>query len=173
MALDLVKGFSNKSWISKRLWRTIKGLKEIGPKLGLVSDVRTEEEDPHSSAALAMAGLAGHEISGIGNGFVQDNGSNTGGVGGLNGSGNVNASANGSGPDGFQMSHDMTSLFEAALGSVGINNGNGGSSNTGGAVGSASGGYIPMQDGDSLVGGVGSNAFGGDEELYKQLKDLF
>ncbi|RDL41849.1 Uncharacterized protein BP5553_01828 [Venustampulla echinocandica] len=171
MALDLVKGFSNKSWISKRLWRTIKGLKEIGPKLGLVSDVRTEEEDPHSSAALAMAGLAGHEISGIGNGFVQDNG-NGGGISGLNGSGNGNGNGNGNSPDGFQMSHDMTSLFEAALGSVGINNGNGGPGNAG-AVGNGNGGYIPMQDGDALGGGVGSNVFGGDEELYKQLKDLF
>jgi hypothetical protein len=50
MALDLVKGFSNKSWVSKRLWKTIKGLKELGPKLGLAPDVNGSE-DPHSSAA--------------------------------------------------------------------------------------------------------------------------
>lgn len=156
MALDLVKGFSNKSFVSKRLWRTIKGLKEIGPKLGLSPDVAgngsLEVEDPHSSAALAMAGLAGHEISNLGNPFAQDGGLSV---------------ATGNSPmNGFQMSHEMTSLFEAALGSVA--NGNG----AGGAFGG-------LQDGDALGGvgngggGIGSNVFGGDEELYRQLRDLF
>lgn len=61
MALELVKGFSTKSYVSKRLWKTIKGLKETGPKLGLVSrQTLTDTSDPHSSAAVAMAGLAGH-----------------------------------------------------------------------------------------------------------------
>lgn len=56
MALELVKDLSSKSWVSQRLWRTIKSLKEIAPRLGLA-----EAEDPHSSAALTMAGLAtGH-----------------------------------------------------------------------------------------------------------------
>ena len=149
MALDLVKGFSNKSWVSKRLWRTIKGLKEVGPKLGLSPDILGHGqtiEDPHSSAALAMAGLAGHEISTLGN-FSQD-------ASGMN-SGTGNSPMNG-----FQMSYEMTNLFEAALGSVGMN-GNG-----------ANGAYVPIQDGDALEG-VGSNVFGGDEELYKQLRDLF
>jgi hypothetical protein len=152
MALDLVKGFSNKSFVSKRLWRTIKGLKEVGPKLGLSPDVigngangNMGAEDPHSSAALAMAGLAGHEISGIGNPFGQENGVN----GMTGGSGN-------SPMNGFQMSHEMTTLFEAALGSM--SNGPNGS-------------YV-LQDGDALAG-IGSNIFGGDEELYRQLKDLF
>jgi hypothetical protein len=152
MALDLVKGFSNKSWVSKRLWKTIKGLKEVGPKLGLSPDIlgngnsNNNMEDPHSSAALAMAGLAGHEISGLGH-FGQDsNGMNSG---------------TGSSPmNGFQMSHEMTNLFEAALGSVGMN-GNG-----------TNGSYVPIQDGDALAG-IGSNVFGGDEELYRQLRDLF
>lgn len=54
MALDLVKDLSGKSWVSKRLWRTIRTLREVAPRLGLA-------EDPHSSAALTMAGLAtGH-----------------------------------------------------------------------------------------------------------------
>ena len=149
MALDLVKGFSNKSWVSKRLWKTIKGLKEVGPKLGLAPDINGSE-DLHSSAVLAMAGLAGHEISGLGNAFAQQQ------DGALNGGGGMATSGNS--PNGFQMSHDMTSLFEAALGSVGMINGNGG--------------YVQIQDGDALAG-IGSNVFGGDEELYKQLRDLF
>ncbi|KAI1329430.1 hypothetical protein F5Y16DRAFT_365972 [Xylariaceae sp. FL0255] len=51
MALDLVKDMSAKSWISKRLWGTVKSLRDVAPRLGLA-------EDPHSSAALTMAGLA-------------------------------------------------------------------------------------------------------------------
>ncbi|KAJ1328088.1 proline utilization trans-activator [Microdochium nivale] len=54
MALELVKDMSAKSFVSRRLWSTIKSLKEVAPRLGLA-------EDPHSSAALTMAGLAtGH-----------------------------------------------------------------------------------------------------------------
>ncbi|KAH6645082.1 hypothetical protein BKA67DRAFT_506752, partial [Truncatella angustata] len=56
MGLELVRDLSTKSWVSKRLWRSIKSLKEVAPKLGLA-----EADDPHSSAALTMAGLAtGH-----------------------------------------------------------------------------------------------------------------
>ncbi|TVY88261.1 Aurofusarin cluster transcription factor [Lachnellula willkommii] len=152
MALDLVKGFSNKSFVSKRLWKTIKGLKEVGPKLGLSPDI-DRSEDPHSSAALAMAGLAGHEISGLGNAYE--------GMNGMNG--------NGSGPNGFQMSLDMTSLFETALGSARMNgNGNGNGQNTG----TPYNGHVTLGDGD-VLSGIGSNVFGGDEELYNQMKDLF
>ncbi len=148
MALNLVKGFSNKSFVSKRLWRTIKGLKEVGPKLGLSQDsTNLEPEDPHSTAALAMAGLAGHEITSLGTTFGHD-----GNVNGLNGGGGENSPMNG-----FQMSHEMTTLFEAALGSVGMN---------------GNGGYVPLHDGDALAG-VGSNVFGGDEELFRQMRDLF
>ncbi|KAK8029677.1 hypothetical protein PG993_010968 [Apiospora rasikravindrae] len=53
MALELVKDLSSKSDVSRRLWRTIASLKEVAPRLGLAQD-----EDPHSSAALTMAGLA-------------------------------------------------------------------------------------------------------------------
>ncbi|CZT42927.1 related to fungal specific transcription factor [Rhynchosporium secalis] len=155
MALDLVKGFSTKSFVSKRLWRTIKGLKEVGPKLGLDPDIRhnaLSENDAHSSAALVMAGLAGHEISG------------TGGIGGA-GFGNELVE---SPMSGFQMSTEITNLFEAALGSVGMNGG--GSGTTSAGAGAGAGGYGPLEDG---LGGIGSNVFGGDEELYRQLRDLF
>ena len=54
MALELVKDLSTKSWVSQRLWRTISSLKEFGPRVGL----RHHEDDPRSSAAHAMAGLA-------------------------------------------------------------------------------------------------------------------
>lgn len=143
MALDLIKGFSSKSYVSKRLWKTIKGLKEVGPKLGLSPELSSapNAEDPHSSAALAMAGLAGHEISGL-NSFA---------VGAPMGNSPIN---------GFQMSHEMTNLFEAALGTASGLNGNGT------YVGSG------LQDIDQSDV-TGANVFGGEDELYRQLRDLF
>ncbi|KAI1174679.1 fungal-specific transcription factor domain-containing protein [Nemania sp. FL0916] len=58
VALELLKDMSAKSWVSKRLWGTIKSLRDVAPRLGLA-------EDPHSSAALTMAGLAsGHGPTG-------------------------------------------------------------------------------------------------------------
>jgi hypothetical protein len=61
MALDLVRGLSSNSYVSKRLWKTIRMLKEVGPRLGL--NVRSvDTADPHSSAALGLAGLAGHQV---------------------------------------------------------------------------------------------------------------
>lgn len=35
MALELVKGFSTQSYISRRLWKSIRSLRKIGPQLGL------------------------------------------------------------------------------------------------------------------------------------------
>ena len=63
MALDLIKGFSTKSYVSKRLWKMIKGLREIGEKLGLFPHaLPPDSTDPNSTAAVAMAGLAGHPM---------------------------------------------------------------------------------------------------------------
>ncbi|KAI4108033.1 MAG: hypothetical protein L6R37_001315 [Teloschistes peruensis] len=63
MAIGLVGGFSAQSYVSMRLWQTIKEMKEIGPKLGLVNrQALSDAIDPHSSAAVAMAGLAGHRV---------------------------------------------------------------------------------------------------------------
>lgn len=94
MALELVRGFSSNSYVSKRLWKTIKMLKEIGPRLGLnVSSVDTA--DAHSSAAVAMAGLAGHQVDEM---AIFSNGRN----------GHLDT------PHG--MASDLTTLFEAAGG---------------------------------------------------------
>lgn len=59
MALELVKDLSAKSFVSKRLWRTIGSLKEVAPRVGL----QQHDKDPRSSAALAMAGLASGHIA--------------------------------------------------------------------------------------------------------------
>ncbi|KAF2761813.1 fungal-specific transcription factor-like protein [Pseudovirgaria hyperparasitica] len=92
-ALDLVRGLSANSHVSKRLWKTIKVLKEVAPKLGL--NVRNPEADAHSSAAVAMAGLAGHQVNEL---ALFSNGV---------GQGPMSYSPNG-------MANDLTNLFEAA-----------------------------------------------------------
>lgn len=101
MAIDLVSGFSAQSYVSMRLWQTIKGLKEIGPRLGLISRrASTDDIDPHSSAAVAMAGLAGHRVNEM-TAFPIIQGS---------------APIAQSPMDGQQMSYELTNLFEAAGG---------------------------------------------------------
>ena len=54
MALDLVKEMSARSWVSKRLWRTIKSLKAYAPSLGL--DAGREHR---TSAGVLSTGSAG------------------------------------------------------------------------------------------------------------------
>jgi hypothetical protein len=65
-AIEMIKGFSTKSHVSKRLWRTIRGLKDIGDKLGMMArgsnGSSDQEVDPHSDAAVAMVGMAGHNV---------------------------------------------------------------------------------------------------------------
>jgi len=96
MALDLVRGMTAHSYVSKRLWRTIKVLKEVGPKLGLnVRNPAIDAADAHSTAANALAGLAGHPVDEVAL------------------FGNPQDSPNG-------MANDLTSLFEAAGGYTSI-----------------------------------------------------
>lgn len=160
MALELVRGFSKGSWVSKRLWKTVRVLKEVGPKLGLASKENEPNEgqgqqlpgelDPNRSAAVTMAGLAGHNVDEMAL-FQSDPTAWSA------------ATGNSSSPEG--MANDLTSLFEAAGGYQAIGSGtlNGG------------------QESDSLynapdTGGDGMNsatdAFG-DEGLSSIMRELF
>jgi hypothetical protein len=100
MALELVRGLSSNSYVSKRLWKTIKTLKEVGPRLGLMTR-HDDTSDAHSSAALAMAGLAGHQVDEM---ALYSNGRN---------------GSNLDTPHG--MASDLTTLFEAAGGTFNLN----------------------------------------------------
>jgi hypothetical protein len=124
MALDLVRGFSKGSWISKKLWKTIRVLKEVGPRLGLVmkdSNSATlnqnhsskDDLDSSRSAAVAMAGLAGHNVDEMSlyNGAPQQRRQ-------------WSTVAASSSPE--NMVHDLTSLFEAAGGYQALESMNGG-----------------------------------------------
>lgn len=105
MALEIVKGFSINSYNSKRLWKAIRGIKEVGPKLGVISrQALTDPNDPHSSAAVAMAGLAGHQVDEMA-AFPQYQDSTAAGNGPMNGQ---------------QITQELTHLFEKA-GSYGNN----------------------------------------------------
>jgi hypothetical protein len=72
LALDIVRSLSSSSFLAKRLWKTIRVLKEIGPKIGLVihnnyttTAAVSTPDDAHSSAAVAMANLAGHPMDSL------------------------------------------------------------------------------------------------------------
>ncbi|WPG99496.1 Hypothetical protein R9X50_00231100 [Acrodontium crateriforme] len=156
MALELVRGFSKGSWIAKRLWKTIRVLKEVGPKLGLKADTSSSQKpgdgelDPSRSAAVAMAGLAGHNVD---ERALYTNGNGT--------SNHWSIGSNSStSPEG--MANDLTSLFEAAGGLQAIGNSD--------------------MNGDAINGGVFNSSNGMhengngvfiDEGLSQILKELF
>ena len=162
MALDLVRGFSKGSFVSKRLWKTIRILKEVGPKLGLaVKDSASSSSaqhpqpasstgndmDPSRSAAVAMAGLAGHSVDEL---ALSD--------------GNTPQWAIGSSSSPEGMVNDLTSLFEAAGGyqSMALNGSSSQDHQNGGLTTVSSG--FP----DGLPVG-----YAGDEGLANILKELF
>ncbi|KAI7193563.1 fungal transcriptional regulatory protein [Hortaea werneckii] len=189
MALELIRGFSKDSWIGKRLWRTIRVLKEVGPKLGLAAKESSgvahqqppaseqAQDRPHSSshqqdqagskddldrsAAVAMAGLAGHNVDEMADVFNVDSHQWSVGSG---------ASIS---PEG--MVHDLSSLFEAAGGLQMM-----GQPGNEDAQGSQQG---PMQGGDAMNdvseatgnGSAGSTGGGlsSEEGLSNILKELF
>lgn len=61
MAMELVKDLSAKSWVSKRLWRTIGALKEVAPRIGLRQN--QAQEDTHSTATRAMPSLSSSRMA--------------------------------------------------------------------------------------------------------------
>jgi hypothetical protein len=54
LALELVKDLSTKSWVSKRLWRTIRSLKQVAPRFGL----QKQDGDEMNSASDSRLGDA-------------------------------------------------------------------------------------------------------------------
>jgi len=148
MALDLLSGFSTKSYVSKRLWKTIKGLRTIGEKLGVLArPFASDANDPHSTAAVAMAGLAGHPIEDL---------SVYGSMNGVHELGN-------SPLNGLQMSHELTNLFEAVGGFGNFM----GPSGTGAMNGFGHNGEIP-NTGEGLSGVLGDEG-----EFARVIRDLF
>ncbi|KKZ63535.1 hypothetical protein EMCG_02160 [[Emmonsia] crescens] len=151
MALDLVKGFSAKSYVSKRLWKMIKGLRGIGEKLGLLNrPALPGPNDPHSTAAVAMAGLAGHPMDVMA--VYRD----------INPSGELGSSPQ----DGIQMSNELTHLFEAVGGYSGfLTQANGAGDGINGEMVNAHGDLANAE-------GLGS-ILGSEAEFARIMRDVF
>lgn len=157
-ALDLVKGFSTNSYISRKLWQTIRGLREVGEKIGLVARSGQtaqgqdgEVADAHSNAAVAMAGLAGHPMDELTM---------------FNGGPRNLASELGTSPlDGQQLTNELTNLFELAGGY----NGFVGSSANGEVLNSVVG---ELGDGQGAGEGM-KNVFGNEQEFSRIMGELF
>ncbi|KAF1364883.1 hypothetical protein EJ07DRAFT_161861 [Lizonia empirigonia] len=144
MALDLVRGLSGESHVSKRLWRTVRTLKEVGPRLGLLSADHMPP-DEHSSAAVAMAGLAGHA--------VDDMALYNGGTRAAEHAQHTLDTPHG-------MALDLTTLFEAAGGTFALN----GFDGLAGA----------MHNAEPAYGAQHVPAYGQEnDELARIMKDLF
>lgn len=154
-ALDLVKGFSTRSYISKRLWTTIRGLRELGEKIGALARGAhpvPEPEDAHSTAAVAMVGLAGNAVDDIGM-----YGAGNRKIGGGNDLGVSPA-------DGQQISNELINLFEFA----------GGYGNLATSPGSHEYNGYMGSNGEIQGGGEGANAFfGNEQEFLKIIGELF
>ena len=93
MALDLIRDFSASSRTSRRLWATIRQLRGLFQKLDTFKSPRMD--DPHSNAALAMAGLAGQPVETLPNDSRP-------------------TSLDASPQDATQMCNELTHLFEMA-----------------------------------------------------------
>ena len=151
-AIDLIKGFSVKSHTTRRLWKTVRGLKELGYKIGQFAQsglAQGTSNDAHSDAALAMAGLAGHKLDSYDALLRRP----------------TSAELGYSPEDTSQMGNELTALFEMA-GAFG----NGNSISQSGMDGFS--GYTPQpgQDGDN--GDAFIAMFGNEPEFSKIMNEL-
>jgi hypothetical protein len=157
-ALDLVKGFSTKSYISKKLWQTIRGLREVGEKIGLLARngqsaprLNGEAADAHSNAAVAMAGLAGHPMDEI----AMFNG-------GLR---NAIPELGNSPLDGQHLTNELTNLFELAGGYPNL---------TGSSVSEeVLNAFVGANTEDQVMTEGMGNVFGNEQEFSRIMGELF
>jgi len=187
MALELVKDMSAKSFVSKRLWSTIKSLREVAPRLGLA-------EDPHSSAALTMAGLAtGHhhaasapDVRGAPPIYASSrtpitstvNGGTAAGSPFPGGSMTTVTTPGGmidSLQNGHQISSEMSKIFEGYIGTTGTGTTNGFTPPPEQAGGGGGGGMQPDDGGSAAdVDGVVVDASGlVGASVYQHFRDMF
>jgi len=157
-ALDLVRGFSTKSYISQKLWQTIRGLREVGEKIGLLArnghsalGHDGEVADAHSNAAVAMAGLAGHPMEELAM---------------YNGGTRTHVSKLGTSPlDGQQLTNELTNLFELAGDYTNFMG-----SSTSGEVFN---GFVGANSEGQTIGEGMSNVFGNEQEFSRIMGELF
>lgn len=192
-ALNVVRRLSPSSAVSKRLWRTIRSLKEIGPRLGVYAQGhdRTDlallgtfepgsttetggpvlksmhnQEETQNDAAMAMARLSGRNIDE--NSFLGANGSTTQDAF-TPASRDVTSIASAS-PNG--IANDLMFFFEAA-GNAGNGQMNFGAGN---ATANGSSDYrepsVATLQTSNTADGIGV-AYGNDEEFSRIMRNLF
>lgn len=177
-AIDLIKGFSTKSYTTRRLWRTVRGLKDLGQKIGMLGGETVQpqqnlqmqsirqrdlENEAHSNAALGLAGLAGHKVNNyppLNNAIMR------------NGSIDVYSPE-----DASQMGNELTALFEmaGAYGTNGMHGGAPGGTHGGGNGLDGFGTYDTTPGGGNAGedGGDSFNAmFGNEPEFSRIMNEL-
>ena len=155
--------------MNKRLSLAVRGLKEIGPRMGLYArkdsreaqvspyqpggrrSSQSRQHDAHSSAAMAMADLAGHPIDEHAFFAGHNPGAQVGG--GAGASGRDDALND---PD--RMANDLTTLFEAAM-------------KYGSAEQDVRG--ARQKTAGKIAGDAAGMAHGSEEELAKIMRELF
>lgn len=170
MALDLIKDMSGRSWVSQRLWRTVRSLKAYAPRLGM-------EEDRHShegsglpvSMMLNGGGRASSSRSPV-PGYGETPSRAGGGRGASRGSmstpstAHVKLSPSEDQNNGLRLGSAMGNLYEGFLGAVG--------------AGGASADMVPSRAGlTAMVSPDGGHYMGSpgisDGSVYQQLRDMF
>ena len=157
MALDLIRRFSARSFISRRLWHTVRGLRRIGEKLGVLPRPTEppHQEEAHSTATVTMAGLARHSVDDL-PAYRPENE-----VHKLDGP-----------QEDMQMSHELSNLFEAVggLGDMLVPASNHAEASIGNSMStySSPGGAMYHHLPDGLHGGVLQEG-----ELAQVIHDLF
>jgi hypothetical protein len=149
LALDLIKDFSTRSYVSKRLWKMIRGLRQIGEKLGLFPrGILTEASDTRSTVAVAMASLAGHPLETLTAIRMHP----------LGELGN-------SPTNGLQITNELTNLFEAV-------GGHGGGFHHPSTSAGINGSLIPAEQLSSAGEGL-ATTLGNEGEFARIFRDLF
>jgi hypothetical protein len=151
--LDLINGFNTNSYVAKRLWRTMRVLREMGNNLGLLSrQVSDQGSGAYTNAAGAtMSDLTNRQTNALNNADQA----------------HVGDVLAWSPPNARQLNSELTSLFELAeeYGGVGVK-----SADQYNAYAARNGELI-----DSSIGsGEGMSAlFGSEEEFSRIMSELF
>lgn len=168
MALDLVKDMSSKSWVSQRLWKTIRSLKAYAPRLGLEED-RSSTQNQMRGAAMSPS--IGQQSSGL---FSPD-GSRTEPNGSMVSTPGQQQWVDESVNNGLRLQTEMSKIYEGYTGFdvlpswQTLQRGQIFPSGIGAGIG-----LSPEVAGGSSAGmpspGSGSNSSGG---VYRRMKDMF
>ncbi|KAH6617745.1 hypothetical protein B0J18DRAFT_412214 [Chaetomium sp. MPI-SDFR-AT-0129] len=178
MALDLVKGLSSRSWVSHRLWRTIRSLQAYAPKLGLSDNSnRAPTGGSRSPYARASSSTTGHHSPALPRPFDSGPPSRPGSVGPAAMHSPVVMTPVTTQPmhmgealsNGLQLQNEMSQIFEGYIGMT--------------SKGQSSGNELgPAHRADMGYGGMGLSPMrsSGSEEptnaqgsVYQYVKDIF